>query len=388
MRGENIMKRFPKTIALLLVMSLLASAGCNIVHETPTQDTVETTTSAIEEITTTTTTEATTTTTSEAEDTSEDTDETSASSSDVAAKADGLPDSGKIRDNKFYDLFMSFIDGFEEDYPGSTYGFFVDYDKDVDGPFWVLLILASDSTRKSYCADGDKLIEYDTGFWKDYAVPEKMLSYKTVKSLPALFDTRDPYLTIEKSIKDGYYYGDNIAYSEDGKYFLFTYGKGSYIKIEDAKKLKSGDKVTFEGSGETFMVDEGTSGLESTFEGEEFWLDDVYLPEEMQGKYMQLYGASDIPEYKYLGTALLPISEEVEIYDGFKMLYSAEDIEEYKKTHGETGNPFLDSAYYIGSTFTNDEYTLRSNGFATGMALLQPIVVKDGKIVRINLSWT
>ena len=352
------MKRFPKTIALLLAMSLLASAGCNIVHETPTQDTVETTTSAIEEITTTTTTEATTTTTSEAEDT------------------DGLPDSGKIRDNKFYDLFMSFIDGFEEDYPGSTYGFFVDYDKDVDGPFWVLLILASDSTRKSYCADGDKLIEYDTGFWKDYAVPDKMLSYKTVKSLPALFDTRDPYLTIEKSIKDGYYYGDNIAYSEDGKYFLFTYGKGSYIKIEDAKKLKSGDKVTFEGSGETFMVDEGTSGLESTFEGEEFWLDDVYLPEEMQGKYM------------YLGTALLPISEEVEIYDGFAMLYSAEDIEEYKKTHGETGNPFLDSAYYIGSTFTNDEYTLRSNGFATGMALLQPIVVKDGKIVRINLSWT
>ena len=67
------MKKTPKTIALMLTLSLLATSGCNIVSKTETSapDTSETeTTTTVTETTTTTTEEpATTTTTTESKET-------------------------------------------------------------------------------------------------------------------------------------------------------------------------------------------------------------------------------------------------------------------------------------------------------------------------------
>ena len=396
------MKINPRVIALILSGSLMFSAGCNIVHETEvSSDTSETATSEAEtsETTEATTTEATTATeatttepttteaTTTTEESEEDEEDETKSTTAFAKESDGLPDSGRAKENRSYELFMSFVEGFEKDNPGSTYGIYKDFDEKVDDPFWVLLVLSSDSSRKAYCADGDKVIEYDTGYWEQITVPNKMLDYKTFKSLPCLFEVTDSYLSIDKSIKDGYYFGDNIAFSEDGKSFLFTYGIGSYIKTSDAKKLKAGDKVTFEGSGETFTVDEGTSGLDATFEDQEFWLDDLYPDDPRGGEYMMLRGASDIPEYKVLGMAILPITEDVEIRDGYNSYFSEDKIKEYRDTNGKSDNQFLDSAYYIG-TCTEYEFTMRSNGFVSGEAQLYPIVVKDGKLVKISLSWT
>ncbi|MBP5654215.1 MAG: hypothetical protein J6X33_01750 [Clostridiales bacterium] len=390
------MKDFRRVIATLLTVSVMASAGCTIVRDpeataatsdTSAQVTEETTTTTSEEETTTTSateeTETTADTSGTTEETTEDTTATE-SSSEETVPGDGIPDKAGDATNNCYKIFMSYIDEIEKESPGSTYGFTAEYDQEADGVIWVLLVsYASDRGRSAYVVDGSSVIDYKT----HTVIPDRMLDHKTVKTLPALFEITDGSFSLETSIKDGYYYGSDIAYTEDGKYLLFDYGKGSFIKIEDAKKLKPGDKVTFEGSGETFMVDEGTSGLDATFEEQEYWFDDIYLPEEMKGEYLMLSEASDNPEYKSLGTALLPISEDVEIRDDFASLFDKDQIDKFKDTYGTTGNVFLDSYYYIGNTFVSTEYTVRSNGYVSGQALLYPVVVKDGKIVKIGFSW-
>ena len=317
---------------------------------------------------------------------SQDEDEEEVNDRLLAVPGDGIPDSGKVKDNDYYNLFMSFIDEYEKANPGTKYRFFADKDERVDGPFWVLITYSSGKGYKTYCCDGNSVIDYEM---IDLSMIENInigLNYEAIKSIPTLLDTGGD-LKIETSIKDGYYFGDIVAYSEDGKYLLFGYGKGSYIRIKDAKKLKAGDKVKFEGSNETFKVDEGSSGLDSFFDDNWLFLDDDYLPEEMRGEYLMLMSSYDDPEYNHLGTALLPISEDVEIIDKFDSYFSTWEIDEYRKSHNKTGNPFLDSAFYIGNSFIEGELTLRSNGYIGGEAVLSPIVIKDGKIVKIQLEW-
>ncbi len=302
----------------------------------------------------------------------------------LAVPGDGIPDSGKVKDNDYYNLFMSFIDEYEKANPGTKYRFITEYDERVEGYFWVLITYSSDKGNKTYCCDGNKVIDYKTVDWDLIEKPNRGLNYKTIKSIPALFETGWD-LKIETSIKDGYYFGNDIAYSEDGKYLLIDYGKGSYIKIKDAKKLKSGDKVKFEGSNETYKVDKGSSGLDSSFDDEWFYLGDDYLPEEMRGEYLMLMGPNDNPGYNDLGIALLPISEDVEIIDYYHN-FDMDIINEYQQSHDITGNPFLDSSYYIGKSIIGNDSTLWSNGYATGEAFLYPIVVKNGKIVKIQFE--
>lgn len=304
----------------------------------------------------------------------------------LAVPGDGIPDSGRAKYTDSYNVFMSFIDEYEKANPGTKYRFTADNDERVDGPFWVLITYSSGKGNKAYCCDGNKVIDYEIEDWEMIEKPKKGLSYEAIKSIPTLFETGWD-LRIETSIEDGYYFGDIIAYSEDGKYLLFNYGKGSYIKIKDAKKLKTGDKVKFEGSNEIYTVDKGSSGLDSSFDDEWFYLGDDYLPEEMSEKYLMLMGPNDNPEYSDMGTALLPISEDVEIIDKFDSYYSTWEIDGYRESHNKAGNPFLDSAYYIGNSFIEGEFALWSNGYTSGEAFLYPIVVKDGKIVKIQLEW-
>ena len=386
------MKDLRKFMAALLVFSIVAFPGCKIVTdpEVTTGSSEVTTTESSEETTTTTTAEETTTeTTTEATTTSEETTESSEESSmpakaDLVSKelpSDGIPDKISIRDNDVYYAFMSWIDQLENDFPGTTYGFVQEFVDEAEDICWILVTSNPEQGKNAYCADGSQIMEVEC----PAIVPDKMLSYETARSLPTIFEITQGDFKIEDKVEDGYYFGNDIAYTKDGKYLLLYYGNGCYIKKEDAEKLKSGDKVTFEGSGATFMVDEGTSGADAEFEEGCYCLTDDYLPDDMKGSYYMLMAPNDNPEYCNIKAALLPIPEDIKMSDNFKFLFG-DSIEEYSKNYKKTGNTFLDSDYYIGNTFCN-EFASESNGYVSGGAFLYPIIIKDGKIAEINFEW-
>ena len=394
--GGISMKDLKKLIASLLMFSIVAFPGCRIVTEpeVTTESSVVTATERSEEFTTTTTaettTEATTTeTTAEATTTTEETTESSAKDTATGFEplvsknlpSDGIPDRTDLKDNDVYYAFMTKIDEIERDYPGTTYGFVQEYVKEIDGLCWALVTSNAEYGKGCYCADGSTTMDFKSRT----IVPEKMLDYETVRSLPLILEITEGDFKIESNVPDGYYFGDDIAYTKDGKYLLFRYGKACYIKKEDAEKLKAGDRVAFEGSGETFMVDEGTSGVDATFDEDSYWLDEIYLPDDMKGSYYMLSSASDNPVYGNIKIALLPIPEDVKMSDTFKFLYG-DSIEEYSKTYKKSGNTFLDSDYYISNTFCS-EFATETNGYVSGQAFLYPIVIKDGKISEINFEW-
>ncbi|MBO4604514.1 MAG: hypothetical protein J5657_04375 [Clostridiales bacterium] len=390
------MKRSSKTIAFMLTLSLLASSGCNIVRETETTTTAPETTATVteatttttkEEPTTTTTTEATTTTTTEESTTTTDKDKSSDSGfvpDKLVSKklpSDGIPDKISGKENDIYYALMSKIDEIEKAYPGTTYGFVEEYIDEAKDLCWVLATNNKETGKVCYCADGSSVMEVKS----NTILPEKMLDYKTARSLPFIFQITDGDLYVGDKVEDGYYFGNDIAYSKDGKYLLFYYGKGAYIKKEDAKKLKSGERVTFAGSGVTLMVDEGTEGVDATFDEECYWLSEDYLPDDMKGSYYLLMMSNDNPGYFNEKVALLPIPQKVKMSDTFKILYG-DRLEDYAKSYKKTGNVFLDSDYYISNTFLN-EYASENNGFISGEAFLYPIIIKDGKIANMNLEW-
>lgn len=380
------MKRI-KAEALILCLSLMITslAACNSKSTDETikvrnKDVAETT----EDITTIETTEATTTTEeTTVETTTKITEETEPVSS-------GNPGAGDAR----YDTYMEFCRGYNNVDPDYLFGFSNNYGV-APWTFNVLMYDPDFKTLTTYFYDGEKsfdLIAQETIDENSEYKIEHLLSYDDLCKLPCMISEDDfwePMVFADK-LDDGRYFGDAIAFSNDGTRAFLLLGKGIIYTEEEFNKLKVGDKIKIDYYGTEYAT--VTEVNDSEYDYEKVILDcDLWFE---QGSYTEnetdyiLMSDSSNPVYTDAKLVTLDLAPDADVTDTYRWLMgdNFEDAKiQFVEDNGyENALQVTDFWYYNA---INEYRRESSNGWTPMFGLVYPVVIENGEISSINLEW-
>lgn len=275
-------------------------------------------------------------------------------------------------DKYCYDMFMEFIDEYEKANPGSKYAF-ATYAEPCDFP-WNLLILdetSDESVFEAYGIIDGKVSDLSSTYW----FSDSAITYESIKALPILIETSGPECCSD--LEDGTYFGDLIAFTEDGTKALLVIGSPIILSSEQYESLENDTPLLdINGNDTGFIVTIDDNGV--LFD-DAMWFNG--LPD---GTYLLVTDSDYTITYdrKYV---ILDIAEDADIVDTFSYLYDDGDF----TPSSDKTNAFTRTSFYFYAT--EDEYTsfysTTYNGWVTYGAIVEPITVEDGTITQMHLGW-
>ena len=296
--------------------------------------------------------------------------ETEESQEEIAKIADPVSE-----DEDQYKIFMTFIDEYEGNNPGSNYQIVRKSFREEEGKYWALYIEGLD---KCYAVLNGEITTLEP---EDH--PSEFMSYDRIKMIPYLpFETEyidnDVYFTSEAS--DGRYFGEIMAVSVGGTKVLVRYGNPIIYTTREVECLRVGDVIR------------GTD-LRVTTAFELGWIDvgDDYL---FSGAYCDeghlMLCDSNIAPYTINNRyTVIDISPECEVTGYFEGFVTEEQEADYDNME-LSGVPLMDSLFwYLSSARAyEDPVTYEGNsGWLPYTAYAYPFEVQGGQIVSIDLEW-
>lgn len=286
-------------------------------------------------------------------------------------------------DAKAYELFKAFVasNDFSDDarFSYEQYHFF---DEDEVDSRWGLIITEGDDCVAYGIINGE-VTSSDAGYGPTSF--NAGLDKETFLQLPMMLDIYDSIdeLISAEDIEDGTYYGGIICASEDGKFAFGDITDPIYIdedtfnSLDGASSFKDVDGENYEIADSydntLYITDEADNGLYGWFTK----LDD--------GRYIMMTD-SDCVVSHHNRYCFIELADDCEINDHFAWLIGGGENDPTVGVNPDEPLTLPNSHYYysIYTSVFGNVY----NGWITGAsAMLEPVEIKDGKIVSVTLGW-
>ena len=288
----------------------------------------------------------------------------------------------------FYYASRDFAESYAKDHPDAVYGYNLGWEN--NSKIGIFVVNDSADGMQVFRSDGDGMTEYtDYGYINEACLH----SYEEFMKFPCVYESGYGWgapVELVDTLPDGEYYGYLEAISLDGTKAYVQVGSAFYISKEEYDHLEAGDTIKLPNA---IWDDKDTLTVSEVREDEYGrWVEfddgyDLYFDSWSGEDQYMLLSASDNPEPFNKKLVILPIAPDCEVSDAFSCLAGEEAYNDFKENHIPTGNPILDSFYWHYEYEINEYPHQASNGWYEGYALLYPIVVKDGQIVRFDAEW-
>lgn len=378
------MKRI-KAEVLIICMSLMVTsfAACN---SRSTGETINVRNKDVKE-----TTEDTTTIETTAETTAEETTE---STTKMTEETTTVSPADLSNGDSRYEMYMGFCENHNEIDPDYLFGFSNNYGV-APLTFNVMMYDPDFKTLTTYFYNEEgsfDLVASETiGDNQEYKI-EHLLSYDDLCKLPCMISEDDfwePMVFADK-LDDGRYFGDAIAFSNDGTKAFLLLGKGIIYTEEEFNKLKVGDKIKIDYYGTEYAT--VTEVNDSEYDYEKVILDcDLWFE---QGSYTEnetdyiLMSDSSNPVYTDAKLVTLDLAPDADVTDTYRWLMgdNFEDAKiQFVEDNGYENTLQVTDFWYYNAI--NEYRRESSNGWTPMFGLVYPVVIENGVISSINLEW-
>ena len=309
----------------------------------------------------------------ETEATEADETESTSSNNDEADNADAIA----------YSLFMDFVSNgsFDSDAEFSFQKWRFSADDPVDSR-WGLVVKTGDEFTAYAVIDGQ--VEETTLGYDWY--PQSYLSKEDFLQLPIMVDEISGEIVSSGEIEDGTYYGNILCFDSTGTQALATIAYPIVIEPSTYESLGESDSF-MDVFGETYTISQFFS-VNDDYDrliiidesGEEF---DGWFTSNADGSY-RFISDSEYTISHNLVLCFIDITDECIIEDHFAWLVGPGDAT--VGINPDEPLTFINSHYYdyVANYTGGNAY----NGWMVGSsAILEPIVIKDGKVVSMVLGW-
>lgn len=293
-----------------------------------------------------------------------------------------------LTSDELYSLYRQYAEEINNGQEGLLYGYHYTRLAAGNDYFWALSVVYPDGTFSDYASvDGD-MTDITDDLITNYQ-SDSILTYDDFMKLPCLAENF--FLSkseIADTIEDGKYFGDAFNFTSDGKYMFAVVGDPVTVTREEFEALEVGDVICTGLYGSDYVVTdiyeyEGkkqvTVSDDCWFVNNEFTLDeDTYL----------LVSSSNNPEFINPMVLVLPIADDCIIDDQFELI-APEGYDDYVAGL-EDPNVITSSVFWYQMLYDTERLSIDSdygNGWVRAKALLYPVVIEDGQVVEVTLTW-
>jgi len=300
-------------------------------------------------------------------------------------------DPGDLR----YEIYMEFCKGYSEIDRNYLFGFSENYGTSPM-TFNVLMYEPDFKTLNTYYYDDynsfdlidSELITEDT----EYKI-KNLLPYEEFSKFPCMISEDEfwePIVFADK-IEDGRYFGDSIAFSNDGTKAFLLLGEGIIYTEEEFNNLKVGDKIKIDFYETEYATVTEVNDSDEAYDRVKFDIDYIWFD---KGVYTEnktdyiLMSDSENPVYTNTRLVILDIAPDVKVTDRYSWLMGDgyEDAQaQFIEDNGYTNPLQMTPFWYYSSIYEFRRES--SNGWSPMFGLIYPVVIENGEIASINIEW-
>lgn len=287
-----------------------------------------------------------------------------------------------ITDTGIYSNVMAFIDEQHQADPNAKFAITDEWD------YWGIWVESNGSIQEYRYVD-EQLTptgRNEADFWYvtvDYDVIRK---YPTLCEVYAWVGSEE-IIEVVDHVPDGVYFGGIVAVSEDCSSAFITLGNAVTRPRDELARYNVGDTIYIEEIDYDFVVsDIGDNWIDN--EDFEPWFANDYTSCLPDSDVLMLMTASDNPFIYDKRLAVLPIDPDCKITDIFSILSGTNQADPSLNT----GN-VLSQSYYWTYMMRDEPVSIEhrldmsNNGYINAWGLLYPVVVREGRIVEMNIEW-